>query len=90
MTSYQRARRARSLCIGLLCLVSMSAFADLIEYVEAPDTTFRWEYLGSGRVDECTVRDLHLVSQTWQGIVWEHAMQVYVPDEVKYPETVLL
>ncbi|MBT3268831.1 phenylacetic acid degradation protein [Candidatus Poribacteria bacterium] len=83
-------RHACGLWIGLLCLVSATARADLIEYVAAPDATFRWEYLGARRVDECTVHDLHLVSQTWQGIVWEHAMQVYVPDEVQYPETLLL
>ena len=90
MRSYKLARRACGLWFGLLCLVAAPAFGDLVEYVEAPDASFRWEYLGAQRVDDCTVHDLHLVSQTWQGIVWEHAMQVYVPDEVKYPETLLL
>ncbi|MBT3499658.1 MAG: phenylacetic acid degradation protein [Gemmatimonadales bacterium] len=90
MRSYKLARRACGVWFGLLCLIPTSALGDLVEYVEAPDASFRWEYLGARRVDDCTVHDLHLVSQTWQGIVWEHALQVYVPDEIKYPDTLLL
>ena len=90
MRSYKLARRACGLWLGLLSLLPVSVFGDLLEYVEAPDASFRWEYLGARRVNDCTVHDLHLVSQTWQEIVWEHAMQVYVPDEVQYPETLLL
>src|SRR5205823_5996119 len=29
--------------------------------------------------------DLHLVSQTWQGINWEHRLQIFRPDKVVHP-----
>jgi PhoPQ-activated pathogenicity-related protein len=38
----------------------------------------------------CKVHDLHLVSQTWQNIKWEHQLQVYVPTGVKPTETIVL
>jgi PhoPQ-activated pathogenicity-related protein len=40
--------------------------------------------------DEGTVYDLHLVSQVWQGITWEHQLQVYVPKDVKPTATMFL
>ena len=37
-----------------------------------------------------TIYDLHLVSQVWEGITWEHQLQVYLPKGVKPTATMFL
>jgi PhoPQ-activated pathogenicity-related protein len=62
----------------------------LKNYVARPEPVFRWEMKGKSSVGTTTVFDLHLVSQNWQGIVWEHALQVYQPANAKPAESILL
>jgi PhoPQ-activated pathogenicity-related protein len=70
--------------IGLtLFLAAAPARADLFEYVQKPDDSFAWKMKGKTELPEGTVYDLDLVSQTWQGIKWQHALQVYLPRGVK-------
>src|SRR3954447_24966635 len=64
--------------------------ADLIEYVKKPDPSFEWQLKGKLDHPQGDIYDLHLVSQTWQGIKWEHQLQVYVPKGVKPTETMFL
>jgi PhoPQ-activated pathogenicity-related protein len=66
------------------------ARADLLEYVRTPDPEFRWELKQKTDTDAGTVYDLHLVSQVWQGIRWEHQLQVYLPKGVTPGETLFL
>src|SRR5205823_2808378 len=37
-----------------------------------------------------TVYDLTLVSQNWQGIIWQHGLQVFIPPGVKPTATMFL
>ena len=78
-------RPGRWLAAGLLALAfgAAPARADLIDYVNKKDDSFSWKLKGKTETPEGTVYDLHLVSQTWQNIKWEHALQVYVPKGVK-------
>ena len=56
------------------------ARADLLDYVQAPDKEFHWELKQKFERPEGIIYDLHLVSQEWQGIRWEHQLQVYLPE----------
>jgi PhoPQ-activated pathogenicity-related protein len=67
-----------------------SARADLFDYVKKPDDSFSWQLKSKKELPDGTVYDLHLVSQTWQGIKWEHDLQVYLPKGVKPGAKMLL
>lgn len=62
----------------------------LHRFVAKAEPVYRWENTGSRTTELGTIHQLHLVSQTWQGIVWEHALNVYEPKQVRYPQHVLL
>jgi PhoPQ-activated pathogenicity-related protein len=66
------------------------ARADLPEYLRKPEPAFAWKLSEKIERDGDTVYDLRLVSQTWQAITWEHALQVYQPKGVKPAATLLL
>jgi PhoPQ-activated pathogenicity-related protein len=66
------------------------ARADLMDYVKKPDDSFAWKLKEKIKHPLGDVYDLELVSQTWQGIKWEHQLQVYVPTGVKPTETIVL
>lgn len=62
----------------------------LRKYVARPETVYRWELREKIARGTSTVYDLELVSQDWQGIVWEHQLQVYQPANAKPATTMLL
>ncbi len=62
----------------------------LRNYVARPEAVYRWELREKLARGTSTVYDLHLVSQDWQGIVWEHQLQVYQPEIAKPATTMLL
>jgi PhoPQ-activated pathogenicity-related protein len=73
-----------------LAVLAGLARADVLDYVKQPDAAFAWKIQGKTALAEGTVYDLHLVSQVWQGITWEHQLQVYVPKDVKPTATMFL
>jgi PhoPQ-activated pathogenicity-related protein len=84
-------RNARYLLsIWFLAAFAGTTHADVIDYCKTPDAAFSWKVNGKVVTDEGTVYDLHLVSQVWQGITWEHQLQVYVPKDVKPTATMFL
>ncbi len=76
------------LMVGLLG--GRPARADLLEYVKKPDKVFSWKLKDKVETPDGTVYDLHLVSQEWQGIRWEHQLQVFLPKGVKPNGTMFL
>lgn len=64
--------------------------ADLLDYVKKPDPSYSWKQTGKVELESGTVYNLRLVSQTWQGIKWEHDVQVYLPKGVKPGSRMLL
>ena len=73
-------------CLATWLLSSRSALGDLPEYVRKDDPAYAWsEEGGLGQV-----HILKLTSQTWQGITWEHRLEIYEPKALTYPDTVLL
>ncbi len=72
---------------AVICaLLPLPAGADLFDYVNKPDDAFTWELRETIDNPMGKIHDLHMVSQVWQGITWEHQIQVYEPREVKYPQ----
>ncbi len=78
------------LAILLLAADAGSARADLLTYVKTPDPAFSWKIKNKSVTPEGTVYDLHLVSQVWQNITWEHQLQVFLPKNVKPTATMFL
>jgi PhoPQ-activated pathogenicity-related protein len=66
------------------------ARADLFEYVKKPDEAYAWKVKDKKEIPGGTVYDLHLVSQVWHGITWEHQLQVFLPTGVKPTATMFL
>jgi PhoPQ-activated pathogenicity-related protein len=62
----------------------------LFRYVARPEPDFRWSREETRATDAGTAHRLHLVSQKWQDIVWEHTLMVYEPREVVHPRHMLL
>jgi PhoPQ-activated pathogenicity-related protein len=63
--------------------------ADLPEYLRKSEPAFSWKLSEKVERDGDTIYNLQLVSQTWQGITWKHALQVCQPKGVR-PTSVLL
>ena len=59
--------------------------ADLYSYFAKPEPAYRWEKRSESSVVGGKIVELHLVSQTWQGIDWEHKLEIYFPENVKTP-----
>src|SRR2546423_4142092 len=63
----------------LVLAVATPVHADLLEYVKKPDAAFSWKQKNKLELDGGTVYTLQLVSQEWQGIRWQHEIQLFIP-----------
>jgi PhoPQ-activated pathogenicity-related protein len=63
---------------------------DLVNYVSKPDASYKWTLKDTNEVDGNTVYTIDQVSQTWQGIDWDHGLIVVVPKDAKPTKTMLL
>ena len=61
------------------------ARGDWAAYVKKPKHAYKWEVRSKEKVADSMIYDLYLVSQTWQGIPWDHRLQLFYPDKVTYP-----
>jgi PhoPQ-activated pathogenicity-related protein len=71
-------------------LAAPAARADLQAYVNRPEPAFAWQFKGKTESAQGTIYDLSLVSQTWQGVTWQHQLQVYQPKGVAPNATLFL
>jgi PhoPQ-activated pathogenicity-related protein len=69
---------------------ALPAWAGLVEYVKKPDPTFAWKLTKTTANPQGTIYDIELTSQTWEGIPWEHALQIYLPKDVSPNHTMFL
>jgi PhoPQ-activated pathogenicity-related protein len=67
-----------------------AAQADLLEYVAKPDAAYKWDKVSERDLGQVTLTNLHMVSQVWQGITWEHRLAVYRPKALAHPDTAAL
>lgn len=78
-------------CFPAATSAEETAIPDALDrFVEKRDDSFRWSKISSTETKQGTVHQLHLVSQTWHDIVWEHALTVYEPVKVDYGKHMLL
>jgi PhoPQ-activated pathogenicity-related protein len=82
-------RRLPAVCLWSLLLCG-AARADLLNYVHRADKVYRWEKRSEIKKPQGTVYDLFMVSQQWQGMVWEHRIQVFAPNKVEFPGAAVL
>jgi PhoPQ-activated pathogenicity-related protein len=73
-------------CLAFLLAAVLPASADLFSYIAKPDDSFSWDLKATDTLPQGKVYDIHLVSQVWEGIKWEHQVQVYEPTNIKYPD----
>jgi PhoPQ-activated pathogenicity-related protein len=76
-------------------VVAKSADSDnppraLHDYLARPEPAFGWTLQNQQKLDAGTVYNVELTSQTWQGIVWKHALQICEPDQLDHKRHVLL
>ena len=64
---------------GCLAFVATGR-ADLAGYLAKPDLSYQWMLVRKSDAINATLYELRLTSQTWQGIVWEHNLNVFVPN----------
>ena len=60
------------------------------EYVSKEDKSFAWKLKKTDENNGSKVYTFSLTSQTWQGIVWEHDLQIFVPKGAKPQSTMVL
>lgn len=59
-------------------------------YLARPQPEFAWRLAEERKLGQDTIYRLHLTSQRWQDILWEHALVVYEPAEVVIDDHMLL
>src|SRR2546423_445700 len=71
--------------IALFVPVCVPVRADLAAYFKKPEPAYKWDKRGEQDINGVKVYDLHLVSQVWQGITWEHRLMIFRPEKLDYP-----
>ena len=74
----------------LPALVAAQDPAGLDSYVKRADPAFEWSVVSTDRTPLGVVHHIKLKSQVWQSIPWEHQLRIHEPDDLKYPDAVLL
>lgn len=71
--------------IGLLITLffTSQASASLEDYVRKPDKAFAWKHKNKVDLPDGTMYHLQFTSQEWQGVVWEHDIQLFIPKGVE-------
>ncbi len=82
----------RMILVVMLGLMATGAWAQTIrDYVDRPDDTYDWGIIGDDSLPSgATLTNLKVTSQTWEGIVWTHRVQIIVPKKLVAPETALM
>lgn len=73
-----------------LLVITLPVRADLHEYVKKPEPSFAWKLKEKKDTPQGTIYELHLVSQEWQKIKWEHALVIYQPKDSKPRDVMFL
>jgi PhoPQ-activated pathogenicity-related protein len=81
--------RLTSLLSLAVILCPSRARADLAEYLRKPEPVFAWKVGEKIERDGDVIYNIHLTSQNWQNITWNHILQICQPKGVR-PAAVLL
>jgi PhoPQ-activated pathogenicity-related protein len=55
-------------------------------YLARPEPAYKWEKRSEKKIAGGVIHDLWLVSQTWQNELWEHRLQLFVPEKLTAPD----
>jgi PhoPQ-activated pathogenicity-related protein len=67
-------------CAIVLFALAVPVHAQLIEYVNKPDDSYKWEKVAEATTTlgvQCA--ELRMVSQTWKDVAWKHRLHVAFP-----------
>ncbi len=67
------------LCVLASALGAAHASGELEQYLSAPDPSYSWREVSSGRIGSSEFIEAILTSQTWRGIAWKHQLFVIRP-----------
>ncbi|HEY3414223.1 MAG TPA: PhoPQ-activated protein PqaA family protein [Armatimonadota bacterium] len=81
--------RLPGIAAAALALVA-PARADLSSYIAKPEAVYTWGQRSNRNDASGSVQELTMTSQTWQGNVWKHRIQVFRPTGAPHPEMCLL
>ncbi len=80
--------RRFSFVLLVLCLLfvgqGLRADSELQRYIRQGNAI--WELRGTQQVENVTIYDLHLVSQAWHGLIWEHRLLLFYPKNSPTPQ----
>lgn len=66
------------------------ASSALQSFVDLADPAFRWSLVNTTAHGAGSVHELRVTSQKWQGIPWTHAVEIYEPKTLSFPNHALL
>lgn len=79
------------LVIAIFAIFSaVSAASTLSDYVNKPDSVFKWDITSNVATREGSKTIIDMTSQTWQGITWRHKIELFRPSKCDFPKTALL
>ena len=62
----------------------------LRNYVRQLDQAFHWEHVNTSSYAAGNVYQLRVTSQRWHDLDWTHAVELYEPTNVRYPQHAML
>jgi len=80
-----KTRVAAWIAIASMLLAMAPAQKPLDDYFKRAEPAYRWEKRDEKRVENGTIYTLFMISQTWQGIEWDHFVQIFYPDKPRFP-----
>jgi PhoPQ-activated pathogenicity-related protein len=75
--------------LAAACL-TVQAHADLFSYVARPEPKSNWKLVEKSEFGACDVYKINLVSQEWQGILWDHDLVVFRPKDTTIKDRMYL
>ena len=83
-------RHSAALAAIALLTLPHTLRADLKDYVEKEDKSFKFEIDSNHDVGKTKVLSVKLTSQTWRGIEWNHWLSIIIPPNVKHKDKAIL
>ena len=75
---------------GALAAAAVPLDQRLTSYIARPEPQFKWTKTDQAQAGAGSVYKMVMTSQVWRGIPWEHAITVFVPARVEFPDMALL
>lgn len=70
------------LCAGVVSAQTVADPDTLVDMVMKRDAEYGWNITDRGVIGDCEYLQVHLTSQRWHGVLWQHTLIVIQPPEV--------